>query len=150
MPNYTATVKTLLPPDRAFALMADFANAQFWDPATTASRQTAGETVSEGSRFELDMRILGRDNSIEYEIVDYVPHERVVLRGENSGSVSVDKITVTESGSGGAEVTYDAEVTMKGAYKLSAPLFAPVFKKMGDAAKLRMREWLDEQARFEH
>ena len=128
--------------------MADFANAQYWDPATLASRQTSGETVGEGSRFELEMQILGRANSIEYEIVEYVPHERVVLRGENAGSVSVDDITVKADQDGGSSVTYDAEVTMKGAFKLTSPLFAPVFKRMGDAAKVRIREWLDEQAKF--
>ena len=88
-------------------------------------------------------------NTIDYAIVEYVPHERVVLRGENSGSISVDTITVAEAPGGGSNVTYDAEVTMKGAYKLSAPLFSPVFKKMGDAAKQRMGEWLDEQANFQ-
>lgn len=148
MPSYKATVKTELAPERAFQLMADFANAQYWDPATLASRQTAGESVGVGARFELEMEILGRTNSIEYEIVEYAPHERVVLRGENAGSVSVDEISVASDGNGGSLVTYDAEVTMKGAFKVIGPLFVPVFNRMGDSAKVRIREWLDEQARF--
>lgn len=148
MPSYRATVSTDLAPERAFQLMADFANAQYWDPATLASRQTAGDTVGEGARFELEMEILGRTNNIEYEIVEYVPHERVVLRGENAGSVSIDEISVAPDADGGSMVSYDAEVTMKGAFKLIGPLFVPVFNRMGDSAKVRIREWLDEQARF--
>lgn len=91
------------------------------------------------------MEIFGRENSIVYEIVEFDPPRRVVLRGENAGSVSVDTIDVESDGDGSA-VTYEAEVTMKGLFKALGPLFGPVFKKMGDAAKEEIGPWLDGQA----
>jgi hypothetical protein len=145
MAHYRATVQTALPPAQAFALMADFANAQGWDPATTASRQIGDAPVDVGALFELEMEIFGRENSIVYEIVEFDAPSRVVLRGENAGSVSIDEISVAPSGEGAA-VTYEATVTMKGAFKLMAPLFAPVFKRMGDRARDAIGPWLDGRA----
>jgi hypothetical protein len=91
------------------------------------------------------MHIFGRDNSIVYEIVEFDPPSRVVLRGENAGSVSIDEISVAADGEGAA-VTYAAEVTMKGVFKALGPVFSPVFKRMGDEARDAMGPWLDSQA----
>jgi hypothetical protein len=143
--HYKATVLTDLPPAQTFALMADFANAEGWDPATKNSRQLGEGPVDVGARFELEMEIFGRENSIVYEIIEYDAPARVVLRGENAGSVSIDEISVAPHASGSA-VTYEATVTMKGAYKAIGPLFAPAFKKMGDKAKERIAPWLNEHA----
>lgn len=148
MASYQATVSSKLPAERAFALMADFANAEQWDPATLRSRQTNDIPVGLGARFELEMKIFGRENAIEYEIVEFDAPRLVVLRGENSGSVSVDTITVEPDGEGSA-ITYHAEVTMKGGLKVIGPLFGPVFKKMGDEARDAMADWLADQARGE-
>jgi hypothetical protein len=140
--HYKATVLTELPPAQAFALMADFANAESWDPATVESRQLGDAPVEVGARFELAMEIFGRENSIVYEIVEYDSPSRVVLRGENSGSISIDEISVAPHDAGSA-VTYEATVTMKGAFKVIGPFFAPVFKKMGDEARAQIAPWLD-------
>lgn len=145
MASYEATVHSPLPAERAFALMADFSNALHWDPATLESRQLDDGPVALGSRFRLDMKIFGRENDIEYEIVEYDAPRKVVLRGENSGSVSVDTITVAPTDDGCA-VNYRADVTMKGGFKVIGPFFSPVFKKMGDEARDKMTEWLRDAA----
>ena len=80
--------------------MADFANAQHWDPATSTRGSSATARSDVGARFELDMKIFGRENSIVYEVIEYDSPSRVVLRGENSGSVAVDEITVAPSADG--------------------------------------------------
>jgi hypothetical protein len=143
--EYTATINTKLSPQRAFELMADFSNAKHWDPATLDSSKIGDHAVGLGARFELDMKIFGRENAIVYEIMEFEPPSRVVLRGENAGSVSEDEISVAPSGEGAA-VTYSAVVTMKGAFKAIGPMFAPVFKRMGDEAKEQIAPWLDSQA----
>jgi uncharacterized protein YndB with AHSA1/START domain len=140
--HYRATVPSKLPAEEVFALMADFANAEHWDPATVSSTRLNQLPVGPGAKFRLTMEIFGRENDIEYEIVEYEAPARVVLRGENSGSVSIDEITVERDGTGSA-VTYDAVVTMKGAFKVIGPIFGPVFKRMGDDAKEQIGPWLD-------
>lgn len=145
MASYEATVHSPLPAERAFALMADFSNAIHWDPATLESRQLDDGPVGLGARFQLDMKIFGRENEIEYEIVEFDAPRKVVLRGENSGSVSVDTITVEPTEDGSA-VNYRADVTMKGGFKVIGPFFSPVFKKMGDEARDAMSAWLKDAA----
>jgi hypothetical protein len=145
MAHYKATVTTALPPAQAFALMADFANAEGWDPATNSSRQLDDGPIDVGARFELKMEIFGRENTIEYELTNLDAPARVVLRGENAGSVSIDEISVAPHGDGAA-VTYEATVSMKGAYKVIGPFFAPVFKRMGDKARDNIGPWLDTHA----
>lgn len=148
MASYEATVHSPLPAERAFTLMADFSNAMHWDPATLESRQLDDGPVGLGARFQFDMKIFGRENEIEYEIVEFDSPRRVVLRGENSGSVSVDTITVEPTDDGSA-ITYRADVTMKGGFKVIGPLFGPIFKKMGDEARDAMIEWLAQEAQAE-
>ncbi len=142
MAKYSATVQTKADPASAFALMADFSNAVHWDPATKAARRLDTGEIGVGSKFELTMEIFGRENSIEYEILEFDLPTRVVLRGENAGSIAIDEITVAPT-SEGAAVTYAAKVTMKGAYKAIGPLFGPVFKRMGDSARDAIGPWLD-------
>lgn len=142
MAKYSATVETTASPADAFALMADFANAVHWDPATKASKRLDSGEIGVGSRFELTMEIFGRENAIEYEILEFEAPSRVVLRGENAGSVAIDEISVAPR-EGGSSVTYEAVVTMKGAYKAIGPLFGPVFKRMGDSARDAIGPWLD-------
>lgn len=144
MPKYATTIEVACDAQRAFALLADFANAAAWDPATVSARRLDDDgPVGFGSRFELQMRIMGRENSIEYEITGFDPPRRVVLRGENAGSVAIDEISV-EPHDSGARVTYEADVSLNGAFKLASPIFAGVFKRMGDAARDEMREWLND------
>jgi len=149
MPSYLATVTTQLDAGQTFGLLADFANAEHWDPATIhSSRLDDGQPMlGAGAKFQLDMKIAGRENSIVYEITDYEAPRRVVLRGENAGSVSIDTITVSPAQNGhGAIVEYRADVSLKGAFKLISPVFALFFKRMGDGARDAMHDWLDETA----
>jgi hypothetical protein len=149
MPSYLATVTTQFDAGRTFGLLADFSNAEHWDPATVRSKRLDDDQpmLDVGARFQLDMRIAGRENSIVYEITDFEAPRRVVLRGENSGSVSVDTITVRPAQNGnGAVVTYQAEVTLKGVFKVISPIFGLLFNRMGENARVAMHDWLDECA----
>ncbi len=55
--------------------------------------------------------------------------DRVVLVGENDSAESTDTIVVVPTATGGSEITYTADLEMKGAAKLAAP-----------AMKARLRE----------
>lgn len=65
----------------------------------------------------------------------------VTFRGENSSVVSLDRITF-EPSHGGTRITYDAELALKGPFKLFDPLLALAFKRVGDRALAGMRETL--------
>ena len=68
------------------------------------------------------------------------PH-RFIVRGESSTIVSVDEITVEADGDGSL-VTYDAELTLKGALKIFDPALSLGFGKVADKAIAGLREAL--------
>jgi hypothetical protein len=45
---------------------------------------------------------------------------------------------------GGTQVTYTAEFTFKGVWRLVAPLLRPAFRRLGDEAEAGMRAALGE------
>ena len=61
---------------------------------------------------------------------EFVPGERIRLRGENTTVIAVDTMTFRSAGAG-TEVTYTAEFTFKGPSRLLGPLLRPAFERLG-------------------
>src|SRR4051794_26377168 len=138
MARYRATVPSARSADATFAYLADFSSVREWDPSVArAERLDAGE-LGLGSRFRIVTRFVGREVELVYEIADYDPSaRRVVLRGENATTLSVDTIAVGDD----AAVTYDADLQLKGPGKVLDPVLALLFGRLGDRARdgLRVR-----------
>ena len=99
---------------------------------------------SAGSRFALRAGFLGRTVALEYEIIEFEPGRRVVLRAETPFVRSIDTITFEPgaAGSGATVVTYDARLEPKGPARLAGPLLALAFHRIGDRAAGGLRERL--------
>jgi hypothetical protein len=141
MARYVTTIESSLPPEQAFAYMADFAHAREWDPSV-ASATRAGDTVGPGSTFDLVVRFGGRNLPMTYEITAYDEPRLVTLESKQSIFVSRDTITVTASGSG-SSVRYDAALEFSGAAKLFDPVMQLLFNRTGDKAAAGMRASLN-------
>jgi len=141
MARYTTSVRTPMPAEDAFAYLADFSTTSEWDPGITEAERLDDGPLGIGSRFRVVARSLGRDVPFVYEVTAYEPPQRIELRGESSTVVSLDEITV-ERAAGGALVTYDARLTLKGALRLADPLLGIAFKRVGDRAAAGMRRAL--------
>ena len=57
--RYTTTIRSKLAPEDAFAYMADFSNARFWDPSVSEARRERHGPVGLGSTFHLVARFAG-------------------------------------------------------------------------------------------
>jgi len=141
MARYTTSVRTPMPAEDAFAYLADFSTTSEWDPGITEAERLDDGPLGICSRFRVVARSLGRDVPFVYEVTAYEPPQRIELRGESSTVVSLDEITV-ERAAGGALVTYDARLTLKGALRLADPLLGIAFKRVGDRAAAGMRRAL--------
>ena len=86
---------------------------------------------------------LHRKTPLTYSIVEYDPPNAVTFRGENSSVVSLDRITF-EPSDGGTRITYDADLALKGPFKLADPLLGLAFKRVGDRALAGMRKTIGE------
>jgi carbon monoxide dehydrogenase subunit G len=141
MAHYNASLDTPRPPDEMFAYLSDFSSTQEWDPGVIEAERLSDAPVREGTEFRLLASFLGRQTPLTYRIVEYDPPHAVTFRGENSTIISLDRITF-EPSDGGTRVTYDADLALKGPFKLAAPLLGVAFKRVGDRALAGLRDTL--------
>ena len=135
MAHYRTTIESTWSPHDAFEYLSDFSNTREWDPSVARARKVGDEPVGDGSAFLVVTRFRGREIELEYRIAEYRPDRRVVLKAETARLHSVDEITFEPADAGGGtRVTYDAALTLKGAYRLADPLLQRAFHRLGDAA----------------
>jgi len=133
MAHYVARIAAPLKRSSTFAYLSHFDRAAEWDPGVEAGEMLTPDPVGMGSRFRLEARFLGRHIPLEYEIIEFIQDERIVLRAENSTVRSVDTITI-EDDDRGSVVTYDARLDAKGIARFADPLLTIVFNRIGDRA----------------
>ena len=133
MARYVASLHSPRSVDHVFAYLSDFSTTQEWDPGVVEARRLGDGPVGAGSTFVIVARFLGRETTLTYEVVDFIPRVRVTLRGENATVVSLDTITC-EPDRDGTRVTYDADLKLKGPLKLADALLGLAFKSVGDRA----------------
>lgn len=131
------------PVDVVAAYLSDFTTTTEWDPGTVLTTRESGDGGI-GTRYRNRSRFLGRETSLLYVVTEFVPGERIVLRGENTTVVAQDTLTFSQTPSGGATVSYRAEFTFHGVVRLVAPLLAPAFKRLGDQAESGLRTRLEQ------
>jgi len=140
------TIETSLPIDETFAFIADFANAQHWDPGVATSERIDTGPVGLGARYRLGVRMRGDVAPMEYRITTYEPPRRVVLTGEGSNVSAVDEIRF-EPGSTGTRIDYTADIRLTGWMRLVAPFAGGAFEKIARDALGGMQRALDERAK---
>jgi hypothetical protein len=138
MARYVATVPSSRSADETFAYLAEFSNAQEWDPGVVRGARLDDGPLGVGSRFEITVRGL-RESTLVYEVTAYdATARRVVLRGTNALVVSLDEITVAPDGA----VTYDADLRFRGPLRVLEPMLRLSFKAIGDKAAAGLRATL--------
>lgn len=144
MADYTATVTSPRPAEEVFAYLADFRTVQEWDPSITGSEYLNGDDdpIKVGALYRVTTSTKLKDVVLEYETTEIDRPYRIVLVGENDTTTSTDTITIVEQPDGGCEVTYAAELELKGARKLVDPLLDLGFQRVGDKAKAGLAEKL--------
>jgi carbon monoxide dehydrogenase subunit G len=137
-----------MPLDDVFEAVADFANAERWDPGVRTARRVhdgAEGMVGVGAEYELEVVFRDRASTMRYVTTRFdFPHE-VVLRGDGPKVTAVDTI-VCEQIPSGTRVTYTADLRLKGAARVVEPLLRGAFREMGHRAVAGMRAWLEGRA----
>lgn len=141
MPHYRTIIASSLQPEAAFAELADFSSSERWDPGVTSARRLDDGPLGVGSRFEVISHFAGRDVPLVYELVEFEPDRRLVLRAESDTLVGLDTITF-EPSDGGSSVTYDADLRLKGFLRLLDPVLGIAFRRIGDRARDGLRQTL--------
>ena len=140
----TRTFVVSRPPADVVAYLADFTNAQEWDPGTVRCERLDDGPLRPGARWHNVSKVLGRETELTYELVSLEPH-RVVLRGTNKTATSTDDIAVAPEGDG-SRVTYSAHIVFNGLARLADPLMQRVFERLGDETVTGIRRALGDAA----
>ena len=143
----TVTTRTFsVRPDPAtvLAYLADFGNAEEWDPGTeSCTRQDPGP-VQIGSTWHNVSKIVGREVELTYTLKD-LTDAKVLFEGVNDSATSTDTIDVVPDGTG-STITYTADIEMHGAAKLATPIIKLVFEKLGNETEDQMSDVLNKLA----
>ena len=140
MPRYVTTVSTEWPRAAAFEFMADVRNFVRWDPGVE-SVSVVRDGPGLGASYDVVVRAGPRRLVLRYEVVEWNPSDRLVLVARTASLQSVDEIKV-EPADGGAVVTYDARLDLRGALSIANPLLALAFHRVGDRAAAGLRRAL--------
>jgi carbon monoxide dehydrogenase subunit G len=142
VPRYQTTVRTPWPRQRAFEYLSDLEHFAEWDPGVKRAVQYGGSGAELGATYDVTVAGVGRDLTLRYEIVEIDVPARLEVRAETSMLRSVDVMTF-EVADGGCEVTYDADLSLTGVFRLGNPVLGLVFGRIGDRAAGGLRAALE-------
>jgi hypothetical protein len=134
-------VESPLGAEETFNKVADFSTTKEWDPGVVEGEKLTDGDVDLGSKFRIVAHFMGRNSELVYEITEFSPGSRVVLRGENATVVSVDEIIVEPTASG-SRLTYSADLTLKGPLKLADPVLGLAFDGIAKKALAGLTTYL--------
>jgi carbon monoxide dehydrogenase subunit G len=141
MPTVSRTF-TVAPPSTAVVeYLADFGNAEQWDPGTESCTREDEGPVRVGSTWHNVSKIAGASTELTYTLERLADNE-VVLVGRNKTATSTETITVEPEGAG-SRVTYTNELELQGAAKLAAPAMKLLFEKLGNDTEKQLTEALN-------
>jgi hypothetical protein len=133
MPVITETVETDLSVEDAFDYVANFENIIEWDPGVTASRKVTPGEAGVGTEYALDLQYGGSPLSMVYRVTEWDRPNLVVLEGDGSRSFAVDRISFHAAATT-TVVEYQADIRMKGLFRLAQPFLGSLFRTIGTGA----------------
>ena len=131
--KYARAIEVPTPPGETFAYLADFTHAAEWDPGVVEARRLTPAPTAVGSRFEVIALFRGNRQRFEYVVTELEEGNRIALHGEGERAMSDDVMTVSAS-AGGTRIAYEADIRLKGLFRIAEPFLGVPMKKMGDAA----------------
>jgi carbon monoxide dehydrogenase subunit G len=137
----TRTFTVNHPPEIVIDYLKDFRHAEQWDPGTESCQRTDDGPIVVGATWHNTSKIAGASTELTYTL-EKLTGDTIVLVGRNDTATSTDTITVRPAGSG-SEITYRADIEMKGAAKLAAPVVKLALEKIGNDTEKQMIEVLN-------
>lgn len=121
------------------AYAADPSNAPAWYQNITSVTWETGPPLQAGSRIAFNARFLGRHLAYTYEIVDFIPAERLVMRTAQGPFPMETTYTWQPADDGSTRMTLRNRGEPAGFPRLAAPLMAVAIRHANrkDLRKLR-------------
>lgn len=143
-PTVSRTFTTTASPEAVYDYLADFTNAEEWDPGTVSCERVSGDG-GVGTVYRNVSSFLGRTTEVTYTTVEAERPTRIHLTGHNEQFDGHDVMGVRASGTG-SEVTYTAEFAFKGAARFAVPVVAAYLPVLAKKTVDELRTHLDRLA----
>ena len=127
------------PVDEVAAYAADPSNAPEWYVNIKSVEWKTPPPVEKGSRAAFVAQFMGRRLEYTYEVTEYVPGERLVMRTAEGPFPMETTYTWTAVGDGATRMTLRNRGELRGFSKVAAPLMATAVRRANrkDLARLR-------------
>lgn len=135
-------VRVQKPIEAVFAYLSDFTTTTQWDPGTVVTIRNSGDG-SIGTEYLNTSTFAGRQTQLKYVVKEFIPNQRIGLRGENKTVIAYDTMSFRQIGTE-TEVTYTADFTFKGITRLLAIFLTPAFAQLGNKAEVGMAHALNQ------
>jgi hypothetical protein len=141
MATYKAKFNSPMSVDEAFGFLADFSNAPEWDANTKSSDLIEGDPYEVGAKYKVVTGFAGRDLTLTYETIE-IDRPNMVKLKSGTGMADIEDVMTFESDGSGSVVSYEANILPHGIAKVLDPVFALIFKKVGDRAAESLKDAL--------
>ena len=133
MTRLSEKIRINRPACEVFAYIADFSTCEEWDSTAFASTRMNGGRLGTGSRFKVLCDAPVGTISLDYEILEYAPDEKVVLLGTTRLFTVKDTIVISPT-LHGCELDYTAEFNWGPVLAPLAHRFREGLERMGRAS----------------
>jgi len=120
--------------------LADFGNAEEWDPGTKSCARLDSGPIEVGARWRNVSQLRVRETELEYELTRADP-DRLTFVGRNKTVTSTDDIRLTRLGRA-TEITYSAHFDFHGLARLAQLFLRSTFHRIADDTEALMRATL--------
>lgn len=124
-----------------FEYTSDFSHIQAWDPGVVSSVRVDQKKIGVGSQYDLVLKFGPFRPKMKYEIIEYVPFSRIVLKGVGESFTAMDTIVFTKTAIG-TQIDYQADIRFHRFGNLIEKLLFPVMKKTGEKAMAGLEQKL--------
>ena len=122
------------PVGSCFRYLADFATSEQWDPGVRRAEKRTSGAPREGSRYALELDVLGRPVAADYELREVQPDRRLVLSGSGPGFQVTDRIEFLASGPDRTRLRYQALMELEWAPAAARSILDPWGERLADSA----------------
>jgi len=113
------------PVEEVFGTVIDVANFPNWNPSTPSARKLSNGEIGNGTRFELQIRGLGK---VPHELREFERNKRVRLVPSMKFMSGGHRFVFTAQGAT-TRIDHELEMTPKGIFKIFTPLMSMMGKK---------------------
>lgn len=139
------TLATRQPIEKVFEYMSHFHRVVEWDASVVHAEKLTSGVVTLGTRFAVDVRLMGRTSRFNYTITKIQEPGYIELVGEGEHCTATDRITLARDPAGGTQMHYSVNLQFSPQMQRFLGLMTPFINRNIDAAVAGLQRTLNDE-----